>query len=103
MQKCKYCNADVPDEDNFCRYCGNRVKPKPSPYISVKSPKSEYQMHLKRNRSSVDFIKATLTIMLIIAFVAIIMIAIGFFVDESTVDNLDNVIKLMTKLGTFIR
>lgn len=103
MLKCKYCNSDVPDEDNFCRYCGNRVKPKPSPYISVNSPKSEYQMSLKRNRSSVSFIKATLTIMMVITFVTIIMIAIGFFVDESTIDDLDNVIRLMTKIGTFIR
>lgn len=102
MLKCKYCNSDVPDEDTFCRYCGNRVKPKPSPYISVNSPRSKYQIHKKRNRSSADIIKATLTIILIYIFFITVMITISFFVDESTVDNLDNVIELMTKLGTFI-
>ena len=102
MQKCKFCGSNIPDEDTFCRYCGNRVKPKPSPYRTANSPKSEYQDRKSKNSFTVDFIKWTAAIMLAIIFLTIVMITIGFFVDESTVDNLNNVIELMTKLGTFI-
>lgn len=102
MQKCKFCSSNIPDEDNFCRYCGNRVKPKPSPYRTANSPKSEHRDRKSQNSFTVRFLKWTATILLVIIFLAMVMIIMGFFVDESTVDSLDNVIDLMTKLGTFI-
>lgn len=102
MQKCKFCSSNIPDEDNFCRYCGNRVKPKPSPYRTANSPKSEHRDRKSQNSFTVNLLKWTAAIMLAILFLTIIMITIGFFVDESTVDSLDNVIELMSKLGTFI-
>lgn len=102
MQKCKFCSSNIPDEDIFCRYCGNRVKPKPSPYRTANSPKSEHRDRKSQNSFTVNLLKWTAAIMLAILFLTIIMITIGFFVDESTVDSLDNVIELMSKLGTFI-
>ena len=102
MPKCKYCGSNVPDEDTFCRYCGNRVKSKPSPYRTANSPKSELQEYKSKNSFTVSFLKWTAAILSVIILLAMVMIITGFFVDESTVDSLDNVIDLMTKLGTFI-